>query len=292
MSAHFLSRKGGNGSESAERTHELESTLQTLFQVAQRAWPGISVTPETFVHHLAERLSREGNTLEMLREVHAADLYLACACSEGNDRALEAFDKQVLSPVVAELERGRALACYTDEIKQSLRMRLLLAKSTMLPRIHSYRGQAPLTAWVRMAAARMAYDLRRVADRSVDAEGLLMIRSKELDPELAYVKSHYVDELDAAFRSTLTLLTARERTILRFYFFDGLDSSSIATAFGVSSRTIRRWIAQIRARILNRTRRLLGQRLRISPRQLDSFIGLLQSRIDTNICKVLKDTDA
>ncbi len=294
LTAHFLSQAGGSVHGSVERAPDLESTLQALFHVGQSAWRGITVAPETFVCHLAERIPREGDPLQTLREIHAADLYLACACSAGNGKALEAFDKHVIAPVVGELDRGRALSSYTDEIKQALRMRLLLGGKTLLPKIGSYRGQGPLTAWVRMAAARIAADLRRaqIKHHPLDTQVPLMIRSPELDPELAYVKSRYAEELEAAFRSTLTALTTRERTVLRLYFLDGLDSTSMAATFGVSSRTVQRWIARAREQILDQTRLLLCQRLRIPTVRLDSLIGLLHSQIDMSICKLLNDHDS
>jgi RNA polymerase sigma-70 factor (ECF subfamily) len=62
---------------------------------------------------------------------------------------------------------------------------------------------------------------------------------------------------------------------------------AIAAVYGVHRMTISRRIAASRAEILATTQRLLRERLRVTPEELDSLLRLVQSRIDVSIRRYL-----
>src|SRR5262249_14675306 len=154
-----------------------------------------------------------------------------------------------------------------DEVKQALRANLLVGAAGSAPKIATYSGQGPLLAWLRIVAARVAGRMRRKrTDLPVfDGDSPMLVQSPAADPELAYLKARHRGELEEAFRTTLAALDARERTILRFHFIDGMNAEAIAAVYKVSKRTAERWLAQTRERILGETRRLLAERLDMQP---------------------------
>lgn len=270
---------------------ELEALLGGLLETGRNAWPSITLAPETFLRQLAERLSTDEQAAAALGTVHAADLYLACACAGGDPEALRVFERAVLGPIVDQVAR-RSPQAPADELKQALRTRLLVAPQGegARPRIAGYSGQGPLTAWLRMAAARVVIDLQRAQKEQApfDEEAPFLIEASGPDPEIAYLKSRYRTELEEAFRTTLGSLEARDRAVLALHFLEGMRAEAIAAIYQVSARTVERWIASARERILDETRRLLAGKLRIAPSQVETLLGLVHSQFDVSICKVLR----
>src|SRR5262249_131485 len=83
----------------------LETLLADIVQAARAAWPGVELPPEMFLAHVRSKLG-DGLPIEpTLRELHTADLYLACACARGDPHALAAFDERCLSVVDRALPR-------------------------------------------------------------------------------------------------------------------------------------------------------------------------------------------
>src|SRR5580693_8327898 len=85
---------------------ELETALAALYAEAAAAWPGLRLSPEAFVVHLAER----GVAGPPFHGVRSADLYLACACATRVRGAVEVFDRVHLSRVGAFVSRMRPSA--------------------------------------------------------------------------------------------------------------------------------------------------------------------------------------
>lgn len=268
----------------------LEESLAALLASVREAWPGVELPAAVFLRHLAGHIATSADPVGALGALHGADLYLACACAHGDAAALRILEARFLGPLAGYLRRREPSPAGTDEILQALRASLLVAEGAGPPRIASFAGQGPLTAWLRIVAARLAGRLRRGAreEAAFDSESPLQLRSPAPDPELAYLKTRYRAELEGAFRVTLAALPPRERTILRLHFLDGMNAQAIAAAYKVSKRTAERWIAQIREGILGETRRLLGEKLHMEPSQLDTLMGLVQSELDVNVSQILR----
>ena len=207
LSAVFLAHVRGDR-DRFDVVPDLEPVLENLVTSARRAWPALGVSAESFLAYLAERLPADENALQALAAVHASDLFLACACTQGNPRALTAFDKHFVSALFIYLARADAFAAFGDEVKQLLRTRLLVAEKGLLPSITSYSGRGPLAAWLRMTAARIAVDLRR-AERNhqpIDGSQHHEVRAASPDPELQYIKTRYREDFEKVFTSTLSSL--------------------------------------------------------------------------------------
>jgi RNA polymerase sigma-70 factor (ECF subfamily) len=291
LSQVFLARSADAAGRMAA-TPDLESTLQRLLTQARTAWPDLSVPDDAFMQHLAECLRAETDPIEALGAVHASDLYLALACARGEAVALQIFEEHFVAGLSSYLARREALPAFADEVKQALRERILLGAARVLPRIAGYNGQGPLIAWLRIAAVRLASNIRRETavrqQLETSAEEVWpILRSPVVDPELAHLKTKYSADLNAALHATLASLGKRERMVLRLHYLEGMNATSIATLCDVSQRTVERWLVGARTRIVKRTRELLGARLHIEPSQLDTLVGLVQSQLDPGLIALL-----
>src|SRR5438477_537518 len=99
-------------------------------------WPDVQVDERTFVAYLAARAkpAEIGN-------LHASDLYLACACAEGIEHALARFDERYLSGAGRVLAKVGASASLADEVKQRLRVTLFVRSADNRARIEDYSGR-------------------------------------------------------------------------------------------------------------------------------------------------------
>jgi RNA polymerase sigma-70 factor (ECF subfamily) len=266
----------------------LEPALWGLVARARAEFPRIDIDPATFVAHVAARIPDDWSVEQALGELYVGDLYLACACCQGDPAALRVFEQQFLSMVAAWIKGVDALSSFTDEVRQEIRNRLLAPREGLAPRIASYSGQGPLGSWVRMAAVRMAIDLRRSKRREVALENAPPLRSPGADPELRYLKERYGREFRRAFTTTLAALTTREANVLRLYYLEGMSPDAIGATYGVHPRTVHKWLTVSRRNILAQTRRLLGERLGLKETELDSLMVLVKSELDLSIARFLK----
>lgn len=267
----------------------LAERLAALVANARGRWPKIDVSPEEFVRHVAERVGAESDIDAALRDVHGADLYLACGCASGDPRALSELERAFFSEVARYVMKLDGSPAFADEVRQLLREKLF-APARGRPKILDYSGRGPLGGWLRVAAVRTARNFQRGSKsplalaRSIDDQ----IRTPKPDPELSYLKQHYARAFREAFEQTLGELSPRERNILRLHFIEALSSSAIGAMYRVSGATVRLWIKQWREAILAQTRRRLATRLRTDTQELDGVMGLVQSQLDLTISRLLR----
>ena len=108
------------------------------------------------------------------------------------------------------------------------------------------------------------------------------------DPELDLVKRRYGPQFKAALDEALRGLPAKERNLLRLYFVQGLTVEEIGRMEGTHKSTISRWLAKARTQVLEAVRKSLGDNLKLSPPELDSLIGALQSQLHVSLHRALE----
>lgn len=254
-----------------------QSMAKGFEERGRAAWPAIAVSEAQLRAHLAR--------LELPDEPHA-DLYLACACAAGDPAAIAAFERAVLSEVGHFIARIDGSPQFADEVRQALRERLLVAREGAPPRIADYSGRGPLGAWVRVAAVRTAIDLRRDADdhgRVSTAEAI----AHDLSPEVELLRARYQADYEAAVREALAALDSKERNLLRMHVVDGLTVDRIGLVYRVHRATAARWVQAVRQKLLDEVYRRLGERLRLSPAELDSLTALVQSQLRVSLTGLL-----
>jgi RNA polymerase sigma-70 factor (ECF subfamily) len=283
----YLAHRDPPAGSAGPDKRKLEATLGRLVAEARAAWPSVDLPAPVFVRHLAERVGDAP-----LANVRAADLYLACACANGLGAALEALETRYLSKMGAYLSRLEGRPEIIDEVQQVLRERLLVGAPGRPGRIADYQGRSALETWLRAAAARAAMNLgrdeRRRGRAAAAAAGEAVLEIASPDPELEYVKAQYRPELEASLRSALAALPARDRTLLRLHYLERVGAGVIATSYGVHRSTVNRWLSDAQQVLLADTRRLLRERLRLSPTECESVVGALRSRLDLTLGSLLR----
>ena len=259
-----------------------EAIVRALHSRGVAAWPSVKLELAAYTSHLASLTGDDDPTLATL---HGEDLYLACACALGDGAAIAIFEKEFLSQVPAYIARTTTDPQVVDEVLQRVRERLLVATREAPPKIATYTGRGPLGAFLRVTAVRLAYDTlpgERVPRPSTDA-------GESGDPELDYIKSKYRDQFVQAIEQAIATLAPRERNAMALSLIDGLSTDAIGRMYGKDGATVRRWLGSAREQILDETKKLLRAELGATPDELQSLFGILHSRLDVSIVRILKE---
>jgi RNA polymerase sigma-70 factor (ECF subfamily) len=246
---------------------------------AAAAWPDFEVTPERFARCVAER----GDV------THASDLYLVCACLDGDPVALATLDRQFFAQLPRLLHRQRADASVLDEVKQVIATKLLVGVNGEPPRLAQYGGRGPLLTWLKVVGSRALSNQRRgasnrdVAERASQPEAIAGV-----DPELALIRQRFGVDFREALVAAFGSLELRERNMLRLHFVDRLGIDALAPIFQVSRATAARHLAAARTTLTERTVTNLGARLKLAGDELDSLVRQVRSKLDLSLSAVLR----
>jgi RNA polymerase sigma-70 factor (ECF subfamily) len=251
----------------------------------------VALAQEAFLAHLAGRLPAqpEGGAVEALRRLHGADLLLACACAHGEPHALRAFEGEVLQRAVSQLA-GLAPSC-ADELRQLLRHRLLVGQGGALPKVADYSGRGPLLAWVSICAVRARRELGAPDARGEGLDALPEALARVLaadDPEQAVLRGDSRQALTRSLEAALACLGERERALLRLHHLHGLSMDQLAAVYGTSRSGVAREVAGARERLRRLTLHELSSRLRLSGPELESLLGMVDSRLELSLHRLMR----
>jgi RNA polymerase sigma-70 factor (ECF subfamily) len=273
----------------------LADVLMAAVAAGAARWPGLALPPETFVRHLARAAGPEPDARAALTRLHAADLYLACACARGLAEAIGLFEDAHLVALGSALAGAVSVSAEeVDEIRQRLRIKLLVGEPARgrPPLVASYGGRGPLAAWVRVAAVREALTL--VRDAGIGARATRRAAAEEalsvvpVDPELAVIKDRYRQDFAEAFSGALRGIADRERALLRLHTVAGLSLEKIGAIYKVDRSTVSRWLADARHALLDGTERGLRERLGLAPAEVESMARLLTSQLEIDLPELLR----
>ncbi len=280
------------GTRPSGSTNELEGALTKLLASARAAWPELSVPPEAFMAFVAERVPQGPMSMELLGELRAADLYLACGCAAGDTKALRGLEERYFGEVDAALAKVKDSSLMADEVRQMLRERLFLAMEGAKPRIAHYSGRGDLRNWLRVTIARTILNqvTRGPKEVPVEDELLQAMPRTSADPELEHLKRHYRADFEDVFPQAIEGLSSRERTLLRQRFVDGLTIQQLCQLYDVHPATMARWLAKARSTMLMRIRKLLMQRLKLNMSEFSSLVRMVRSQLDITLRRFLQST--
>jgi RNA polymerase sigma-70 factor (ECF subfamily) len=292
----FVPHLGGRGR--IRPSVELERALQGVCTQSRAAWPGVEVAPEYFLPYLAERMDGSRGEQSVVDRLgtweHVPDVYLACGCARGEPSALEAFDVRFLTDLRGVVRRLDRSGVPLDEIRQALRERLFVERGAKPLGITEYGGSGPLAAWVFVVAARVALNLLRAAKVPVEGDDsrLLALPAPDSNQELAYLKTTYGEAFSVALREAMASLPARDRTLLRQHYLDGVTLKQLAQVYGVHRVTMVHWAEDARDALRDRTHQLLLERLGITANTLHSIARLIESQFGSSLRRALAVEDA
>jgi RNA polymerase sigma-70 factor (ECF subfamily) len=268
----------------AEPSAELDRALARAFAEGEGAWPCVAVDPHDFARYLAERVDPGEPAVTALAGLHASDLYLTCACAAGSAVAVDAFSKRLLS----DLDRvlcGVGAAPIADDVRQILLERLFVGSAESPPKLGTYSGRGPLSAWVRVAAVRIAVSLRRSEPSSAapSPDETLDSLLPSVDPDLDALKLRYAEAFNAALKDAIAALPPRDRTLLKLHYVDGIPVERIARSYNAHRVSASRWLSAARARVLEETVRLVRERSRLTESELESVARLVRSQLEVSL---------
>jgi RNA polymerase sigma-70 factor len=227
------------------------------------------VPPEAFaegLHRSAEKRfggarTDPGDVEVYLRSLHLEDLALACACSEGIEKAWEFFIahfRQDLRHAASAMLRGsgRADDARAEELADSLYAELYGVRSSADGRRKSlfeyFHGRSKLSTWLRAVLAQKQVDVFRTSGRTVSLEAEMEGEApRELagrtepvpaDPD----RERYIGRFERALSTALAILTPRERMILACYYVDQLTLAEIGRLLREHESTVSRQLERLR----------------------------------------------
>jgi RNA polymerase sigma-70 factor (ECF subfamily) len=177
-----------------------------------------------------------------------------------------------------------------DDVRQALRVKLLVSEGGAGGKIARYAGRGPLAGWLRIVAVRTALSMRRASSPSApheDEDILAGMAAPGVDPELEHLRARYQDAFRSAFHDAMMALDAAERNMLRLHHVDGLSIDEIAPVFQIHRATAARRLAKAREEISEQTRSLLVSRLQLSESECSSIMGMILSQLDVSLVRVL-----
>jgi RNA polymerase sigma-70 factor (ECF subfamily) len=260
-----------------ERPKDLVTVIATLLAEARTSWPWLALDEEKLASFVTERANDAD-------AAPSADLVLAYACAQRNEKAIEAFERRYFGEVDAVLARVRDPSLNADDVRQMLREKLFVGSAGAKPKILDYAGRGALGAWFRVTAMRTVLNLvRGRKEIPVDADTLLCTPGGSMDPELEHLKRRYRAEFEIAFADAVAGLGAREKSLLSYAFSDGLGSAEIAAIYGVHRTTANRWLADLRQSLLAGVRAAMLKRLRVDKGELESILRLIRSQLEVTL---------
>ena len=165
-----------------------------------------------------------------------------------------------------------------------LRERLLVGST---PKLASYDGSGPLSAWLRAVAVRVSSNARRSGAQEELVSTVPESALAEPTAELTLLRLQYRAHFREVFTEALGGLEAKERTVLRFHTLDGLSLASIGTLFQKDASNVSRWLARIREQLLTDTRGALGRRLSLEGSELESLMRVADSELTMSLSGLL-----
>lgn len=241
-----------------------------------------------FAAALANTLDHAANVeagVAALAQLAVADLYLAAACARGDSRALRWFERSCGPELDRVIARSPGLGLSAAEFGQLVIVRLVLAEPERQAKILSYRGQGSLRAWVRVTAARLVIDLSRRRAEPAGSDALLDQLSGGEDLELEHLRDRFGPELQASFAAALAQLSVRQRNLLRQRHIHDISADALARLYAVHRSTVFVWLEQARVALLGHVRTALLAR--VPGHELDSVVGVLGSRLDVSVRRLL-----
>ena len=229
--------------------------------------------------------------LGVIDSAHLGDVVLAFACANQVPSALAEFERRYGADFAGALSRLALGRAEIDEVAQTVRERLFVARPDAPPKILDYAGRGSLAGWVRAVIVRAGIDSKRRRandpELSGDGEPLVDLHHPTTDdPELESLRARYAEPFRLAFRDAVRALPQDERNALRLNLAEGLNIEQIGVIYGVHRATVARWIAHAKESIAETTRTLLGERLGIAAPEIESLVRLCQSRLDVGFSEL------
>jgi RNA polymerase sigma-70 factor (ECF subfamily) len=261
---------------------DVTRALVAKLEQAQRAWPEVRVRLEEFAAHWARKVAKSTSPPLEIERFEVADLFLAFACAQGDNHALDGLhaNKHWVEPAIARVNNDPV---FVEDVWQQLLERILVPKDGAPARILDYGGLGPIDHWLRAAALRLALNQRRSIKRAPEVAAtdiLVELAASSRDPHAEILKGRHRKDVETALNNAMAELSHDERHLIKLHFVDGLSLNQIGAVYQAHKSTISRRLARAHQTVLTKTRVELEARLGVGGQELESLIQLMGSQVD------------
>ena len=227
-------------------------------------------------HRFANAPPNDARTIQgYLDSLHAADLALACACSNGNAAAWDSFVAQY-RPELYRAARAIAGEAASRELADSLYAELYGLREVAGQRkslFDYFLGRSKLTTWLHAILAQRHVDACRRArhtesldDDSDSGDRVSLAAPTPLasDPE----RERYLAMLQGVLLAALGTLEAGDRLRLAYYYVEGLTLAQIGRLVGEHEATASRKLERTRRDVRKQVEAALRREKKLSDAQL------------------------
>ncbi|APR77281.1 putative DNA-binding regulatory protein [Minicystis rosea] len=264
-----------------------QAIITAMHAAGVRAHPEITLDRAAFARFVQPLAA----SAEALSALHAADLYLVCACALGDERAVAVVETRHLARIAEILTRRRRAPAEVDEVAQRTRERLFVGRAGAPPKIAEYAGRGPLDAWLRVLVLRVDADQRRRTRPHESLDAVTTMEWTAQSPEHLLARARWQHAFDEALREAFAALTPEDRALFRFQFGKGLTLDQIAVILGAHRATVARRIAAARETLWKELTARLRARLGLAQRDLDHLLGEWRSKLDVSLSGLLRASD-
>lgn len=277
---------GGRGDPDA-----VGQRLAQMRAVVAEQLPSIDVPWPAVIAALAARSDAQG--LSVVSDEGVVEIAVACACVQGDARALVVFETRYASVIPSALAHMKLDPATTQDIAQTVRQKLVVPDADGEIKLVRYAGGGSLRGLVKVTAVRTALShLRATKGAPAPTDDFERIAAQVDNPELTFLKAHYRQAFAEAFELAVGTLQDRERNVLRMHLLGAMTLQEIASMYAVDRSTIVRTLQRARGRLLSETRKQLRGRLGVGRSELDSVVALIRSRLDVSLGRLLQSVAA
>jgi RNA polymerase sigma-70 factor (ECF subfamily) len=253
---------------------------------ARLAWHDVRISTEDLMVYLQQHRPADPNSKKAWNSWSIAELYLCCGCLLGNTRAVAHFTARFGPTIEQAVRRQRLSQALQDEVVQTLSEELLVGRPDRPPLLERYGGLGSLEGWLRIVSARKS---RQVLQRE---KRYALVGDERIADELIAPARSSSGALRQPFRHAVRLalekLSARDLTLIRMRYVDGLPLAQIGRTFRVHSSTVHRWISTIQRRILEDTRETMVEALGLDADGWADVYESLQSHLNITVLSLLE----
>lgn len=261
---------------------ELTAAVGSMITAGRQVYGNLAPAAETLARQLAACLDghQRPRWNEHLGSLNAADVWLCAALAQGDPDAVRVFERRLGPQIELTLRRFSLSEDQRAELKQRVRVRLLVATDDGPPRIGFYQGWGSLEGWTRTVTARLALNAIRdtKGTEPLDRAPALIGASPEFAALRASRRQLFMQALQRAFRT----LGHRERALLRLRYLDGVQANALAGSYDVHESTMSRWLAnartELQARFEAEARTLVADEVAVA-----ELLGAMQSRFGQSL---------
>ncbi len=237
---------------------------------------GFGLTPAdlgTALHRSVRAWSAEATPAaieEYLDKLHADDLVLALACTQGNERVWEGFIEKYRPLLYAAARTLTHDEVGARELADSLWADLYGMDTRAGERrslLGYYGGRSSLGTWLHAVLAQRFVDLTRAAARTKPLESCPTEPATEGDPSDPD-RLRYVAALSTALTEALGALEPCDRLRLGYYYLENLTLREIARLLSEHPSSVSRRLQQTRGELKRRVERWLRREQHLSEEQI------------------------